>query len=508
MPQVLGNGALRCAYAPYVVALVIGSMVSVHAGEFPFTGYVGVDRAEVASGPGRRFYTTDRLPRGTEVQVFREDEAGWLAIRPPEGSFSWVPADQVQIAEGESIGKVLVATPCWIGTKIERVGEHRSLVSLKAGELVQVLDRRTVTGDTGHEQSWLKIAPPAGEFRYIHGRDISREPAPIAVAQAPIDSPSESSLTPASSEDPTQAEDEPEQFRPSGGAIALDDISAIKDRLQAARQGLRELAQDDGDTTVEQAQFRSEVGQAGDRPISPDGFVPRKRRSSEQLQPQPVPSSNLTRASQPAFSRPKLDPVRPQGSDASRQGATTSTSLNSQAISTEEVTRQLEQLDLDLSLMLAQDRSTWDLAGLRRRAEELVERGARPTDRGTARLLLDKIKQFEDSFDVADFGPVAPVRTEPIVAAAAPAGASPADPRYDGQGWLKPVISRSKPAAPFALVDADGKPLFFITPTPGLNLSRYVNKQIGVYGRRGYMEQLKTPHVMAERVIDLERQWR
>jgi hypothetical protein len=58
------------------------------------------------------------------------------------------------------------------------------------------------------------------------------------------------------------------------------------------------------------------------------------------------------------------------------------------------------------------------------------------------------------------------------------------------------------------LVDADGKPLYFVTPTPGLNLSRYVNKQVGVYGRRGYMEQLKTPHVMAERIIDLDRQWR
>jgi hypothetical protein len=38
-----------------------------------------------------------------------------------------------------------------------------------------------------------------------------------------------------------------------------------------------------------------------------------------------------------------------------------------------------------------------------------------------------------------------------------------------------------------------------------MNVGRYVNKQVGLYGRRGYIESLQTPHVTAERVIDLER---
>jgi len=67
------------------------------------------------------------------------------------------------------------------------------------------------------------------------------------------------------------------------------------------------------------------------------------------------------------------------------------------------------------------------------------------------------------------------------------------------------VISRSQQAAPYAVVDEDGKPLAFVTPSPGLNVGRYVNKQVGLYGRRGYIDALKTPHVVAERVIDLER---
>ena len=67
------------------------------------------------------------------------------------------------------------------------------------------------------------------------------------------------------------------------------------------------------------------------------------------------------------------------------------------------------------------------------------------------------------------------------------------------------MISKNKPLAPYAVVDEDGKPLCFVTPSPGMNIGRYVNKQVGLYGRRGYIESLKTPHVTAERVIDLDR---
>jgi hypothetical protein len=276
----------------------------------------------------------------------------------------------------------------------------------------------------------------------------------------------------------------------------------LRDRVQAARSKLHELAAESDAGEVQQAQFRSSVGPANDRAISPDGFVPRKRRAGESLHTVPAPDSNLTRGGSPVLSRPNLDPparladARPVAKQAVQATG---------AIASEDVTRQLEQIELELSLMLAEDRSTWDLASLRQRVEALVENGARPVDRGSARLLLDKIRQFEETFDVRDYSPIA---AAPTSSPASAAGASAADPRYDGTGWLKPVISRSKPAAPFALVDADGKPLLFVTPSPGLNLNRYVNKQVGVYGRRGYLESLKTPHVTAERVIDLERQWR
>ena len=439
------------------------------ADDFPFQGYVAVDQAEVASGPGRRYYTTDRLPRGTMVEVYSEDASGWLAIRPPEGSFSWIPAADVEIVE-PGVAKVRTAAPSWIGTSVESVEQHKSQITLKVDELVEVLDQRKIRGEEG-EETWLKIAPPAGEFRYIHGRDVSREP--IAEAEPEAEEPA--------SENPADGA-EPRRFRPSAGAIALKDLN----------EGRGELAL---------AQFKSSGSSDADQPRSPDGFVPRKRRPSQQLDTVPVPNQRFTSTERvpsqaPSLSTPRATPARRASEVVSPH--------NRGAISSGDVASELEQLEIDLSTMVAQDKSLWNLAELRRRAEQLVERGQLAADRGAARVTLDKIAEFERAFDVESIS--SPVSLATSTSSASTSAST--DPKYDGQGWLQPVVSKNKPAAPYALVDADGKPLCFVSPSPGLNLNRYVNRQVGLYGRRGYLEALKTPHVTAERVIDLDRQWR
>jgi hypothetical protein len=478
------------------------------AGELPFTGYIAVSQTEVASGPGRRFYTTGKLPRGAEVEVYREDDAGWLAIRPPAGSFSWVPAEHVEMLD-DGMGKVATATESWIGTTVEDVKEHKSQVALKVGELVEILDRKAVKTADG-EEAWYKIAPPAGEFRYIHSRDVSREPP--ADDDEDVAAEPGAPLTPDVPTNPDDQPQAPRPFEPSPGAIALRDIHEVRGKLAAMRKELAGLAPDSGDPhqdrVIQQVQYQSTTSTS--RSLSPDGFVPRKRRSSEQLGPVPVPSPHQVRSATPAFSRPMRDPppqvahARPLASAGSSSiGALSSgnfTSIPARVEGMSGESGELTQLELDLSLMVAQDKSTWNLAAIRSRVEQLVERGASPVERGQARLLLDKIDQFEDAFAVAGQGPLDP----PATADQPPPG-SPYAPRYDAKGWLKPVVSRTKPAAPYAVVDQDGKPLCFVTPSPGLNIARYANKEVGLFGKRGYIEELKTPHLVAERVIDLER---
>ena len=76
---------------------------------------------------------------------------------------------------------------------------------------------------------------------------------------------------------------------------------------------------------------------------------------------------------------------------------------------------------------------------------------------------------------------------------------------YDGEGWLTAVKSADKPVAPYALVDADGKRICFVSPAAGLSVSSHINKRVGLYGKRGLIPDLNEPHVLASKVIDLER---
>jgi hypothetical protein len=458
----------------------------------PYEAYVCVEQADVVAGPGHRYYTTDRLPRGTKVEIYREDASGWLAIRPPDGSFSWVPGDFVELTDDEKVGRIKQPTGAWIGTTIEHVDEHHQQVTLKAGELVQIEAEKTATTKNGSERQWLKIAPPAGEYRWIHLRDVSRQ------------KPTEESLVVAEADENIESADakpEPRRIEVPSGVI-----------------GLRELRQQGSkfDRNVEPAQYRKTTSSGSSTSSSSDGFVARKRRdfepsaSSAPIVSSPATNSAAAGTTATPSSRPRLDPPDRFASSSSSIGSVSRSNTVPAFIGTlnnDEINRQLDQIEVDLSSMVAKDQSEWNLASLKRRVETLIDSGIDPAARGRARLTLDKINQFEDKFHSTAATVARSSATPKIPTAEKSAAASSlADPRYDAQGWLKPVVSRKgdKPAAPYAVVDSEGHPLMFVSPSPGLNLNRYLNKEVGLYGRRGYLEELKRPHVVAERVVELE----
>jgi hypothetical protein len=65
----------------------------------PYEAHIIATGAPVLSGPGEKFYPTDTLAQGDVVEVYREKPGGWLAIRPPAGSFSWVLASDLKMKE-------------------------------------------------------------------------------------------------------------------------------------------------------------------------------------------------------------------------------------------------------------------------------------------------------------------------------------------------------------------------------------------------------------------------
>jgi hypothetical protein len=175
-------------------------------------------------------------------------------------------------------------------------------------------------------------------------------------------------------------------------------------------------------------------------------------------------------------------------------------------ISSAGVQRRLQEIDLSLSLMISGDRSQWNLAALKREVEQLIENGATPVDRGEARFMLEKIERFAEAFGVEDDGssPDLPVGSVAARKAALEAATAP---QYDGTGYLTPVRA-ARPVAPYALLDQSGNRLCYVTPVPGFNLRAYENRRIGVFGKRGLLADAGASHLLAERVVDLDKQVR
>ena len=82
-------------------------------GKVQYVATVKVPEAEVRSGAGAsaELYATNRLHKGDKVEVVKELQGGWLAIKPPPGSFSWINSRFVKEAPPGKPMWVVVAHP-------------------------------------------------------------------------------------------------------------------------------------------------------------------------------------------------------------------------------------------------------------------------------------------------------------------------------------------------------------------------------------------------------------
>ena len=85
------------------------------------------------------------------------------------------------------------------------------------------------------------------------------------------------------------------------------------------------------------------------------------------------------------------------------------------------------------------------------------------------------------------------------------AGSSlPNSSQFDATGWLNELKqARGTDPSTYVLQDASGKIIYHVTPMPGLNLSRYLGKRVGVNGQLGFNQKLNLRHVTIERVYPL-----
>jgi SH3-like domain-containing protein len=153
--------------------IIAGAFPNTLAAEFPYEGIVSIERGslKVRSGPSENHYPTGILQSGDRVIVVAEAADGWLAIEPPNGSFSWISGEFVRetgATEAEVTGNNVLVR---IGTPMDDRLREYPQVKLKKGVVVRILDQK-VSGEGPLAKVWYKIAPPAGEVRYVSAQFV------------------------------------------------------------------------------------------------------------------------------------------------------------------------------------------------------------------------------------------------------------------------------------------------------------------------------------------------
>jgi uncharacterized protein YgiM (DUF1202 family) len=148
-----------------------------------------VDQVEVRSGASKDYYATSKLLRGTKVQVVEQKFPGWLSIKPPPLSFSWISAQYVQRdAANKNIGIVKGGdsndpiAPVLAGSSLTNQKPSVEVAKLKRGTALVILGE-PLNADGG---SWFPIQPTEQEVRYLPASAVQGSPStPVAGRPAP-----------------------------------------------------------------------------------------------------------------------------------------------------------------------------------------------------------------------------------------------------------------------------------------------------------------------------------
>ena len=172
----------------WLIAVILGGHLlfsSPVSGEqtFPYKACVVVDDVYLRSGPGQNYYPTDKLKRGQEVEVYRHDPGGWCAIRPVDGSFTWVSGRYLKPTDDNLAVVTEDGVSARVGSRFSAIREVVQ-VRLQKGEVVAILEPPPRGAGWG-ENAWFKIAPPSGEFRWVSAKYLDANYPRDGVRKAP-----------------------------------------------------------------------------------------------------------------------------------------------------------------------------------------------------------------------------------------------------------------------------------------------------------------------------------
>jgi hypothetical protein len=410
------------------------------------------------SGPGDAYYQVAHLPGGTPVEVHDQTPDGWLAIRPPEGSFSLVSAADIDVV-APGVGQINRA-----GAR-SRVGSHLSPrndamhVALEQGEQVQVL------GADDQRSSWLRIAPPAGEFRWMRASDVSRQPVPL--------------------ESPDHAAADNEWRSRQGASTTL--VSVNQPAPSRYQQSSPPAAVQPADLPT------------ADVPV-------------ESLVPRSLPDiAESDAAVDAAGASPLATPV------AAEPTSSTPGDAERGSPPADAIERTIDDIEFAIARRVSEPVNVWKLDDIEREVADLLTSDADESQKQTLRQIaarLDRFARIQKGYQStrqmpATLAPAPPAATNSAgFAPEADDGITPLEPadpknngnRFDAIGVLRPVVSKRAGAPPYALVDDEGRIVTFITPSPSLNVQAMLGRKVGVSGTRGFMPEYQQRHVATARI--------
>jgi hypothetical protein len=162
-------------------ACLLGLVPSAWPQSALYEAAVAVPETEVRCLPSDKpaAYPTGKLRQGAVVTVVQEREDGWLAIKPPPGSFSWVQSRFLQ-PRNDTSGVILGDdVEVRIGSELVGAAPNVRQVRLSRSDPVVLLRGTPQTDEDG--SVWVMIQPPASEVRYIR-KDAVRATGAVKAA--------------------------------------------------------------------------------------------------------------------------------------------------------------------------------------------------------------------------------------------------------------------------------------------------------------------------------------
>ncbi|MEZ6094091.1 MAG: hypothetical protein R3C03_07595 [Pirellulaceae bacterium] len=498
------------------------------AQDAPYQAMVAQDGATVHSGPGESFYGTSELAQGDLVNVYRHDPNDWVAIQPTDDSFSMVPSEAIEMIDDETGRCRHDETQVWVGTRLGPVENPMWQVKLKAGEEVTVLGEINYPTEAGFSVTWYQIAPPAGEYRWIKGSQLLRpdkrterpEQQEIAAEDSSVDK-ALRSLSQSVSDSNLSDDASDVHSIPVGVEVAEPSTTKQVSYLQEnSVQSKREIELVQGTMVIDDpfATERSAV-QSG----NPENLGWRKARSAIAL-----PENSNRDLAEPMTS-PRHSPARLM----QEQTFGTASSVSNQLPSTMEdlggveriaaqdavvaptfgadtLSDRLRRLEVSIASEIIKPAEMWNLEGFAQQLIEIQSTAQTDDERRQAQVLVGKLDRLRETHQTllrsSAVGGSRGLRNGSNAVGTGVDSSVKNGTTYDAYGWLNVLTRDSGRVSPsYVLQDDDGKIIFHIEPIPGIDLSPYLHKKIGVIGERGFNQTLKLKHVNVERVVVLDR---